>query len=150
MSKPLQAKEKSSENLAELASTLRRWQQIEDGSVAACTQIIEETQNPLIRLLMEIIRQDSVMHKKVQQVMIDSMEKQAISLTPEELGQIWESVERHAEVEKETLVLAEKAQQNCRLFVLRHLLTYLIEDEKKHDVLLAQLASFKRGIYPYA
>jgi uncharacterized protein YigA (DUF484 family) len=150
MSKAVQKKEKAAENLPELASTLRKWQEIEDASVAACTGIIERTENPLIRLVMEIIRQDSVMHKKVQQVMIDSLEKQAISLTPDELGQIWESIVRHAEMEKETLVLAEKARKNCRLFVLRHLLTYLIEDEQKHDRLLAQLESFKRGIYPYA
>jgi hypothetical protein len=150
MSKALPKKAKDAANLPELASTLRKWQEIEDASVAACTRIIEKTENPLIRLVMEIIRQDSVMHKKVQQVMLDSMEKQAISLTPEELGEIWESIERHAEMERETLVLAEKARENCKLFVLRHLLTYLIEDEQKHDRLLAQLESFKRGIYPYA
>lgn len=150
MAKPVEKKEKPVEELAELASTLRRWQEIEDASVAACTGIIAKTENPLIRLVMEIIRQDSVMHKKVQQVMLDSLEKQAISLTPEELGQIWESIVHHAEMEKETLALAEKARKNCRLFVLRHLLTYLIEDEQKHDRLLAQLESFKKGIYPYA
>jgi hypothetical protein len=150
MTKPVQKKVKPAEELAELASTLRRWQEIEDASVTACTGIIAKTENPLIRLVMEIIRQDSVMHKKVQQVMLDSMEKQAISLTPEELGQIWESIVHHAEMEKETLALAEKARKNCRLFVLRHLLTYLIEDERKHDRLLAQLESFKKGIYPYA
>jgi uncharacterized protein YigA (DUF484 family) len=143
-------KEKPAENLSELVSTLRRWQEIEDASVTACSGMIEKTQNPLIRLIMEIIRQDSVMHKKVQQVMIDSLEKQAISLTPEELGEIWESIERHAEMEKETIALAEKARRNCRLFVLRHLLTYLVDDEQKHDRLLAQLEDFKRGIYPYA
>ena len=143
-------KEKPAENLSELVSTLRRWQEIEDASVEACSGIMDKTQNPLIRLIMEIIRQDSVTHKKVQQVMIDSLEKQAISLTPEELGDIWESIERHAEMEKETIALAEKARRNCRLFVLRHLLTYLLEDEQKHDRLLAQLEDFKRGIYPYA
>lgn len=150
MSEAIQKKAKPAENTGELVTTLRRWQEIEDGSVEACSGIIEKTDNPLIRLVMEIIRQDSVMHKKVQQVMIDSLEKQAISLTPEELGQIWESIERHAEMEKETIALAEKARKNCRLFILRHLLTYLIEDEQKHDRLLAQLEDFKRGIYPYA
>ena len=36
------------------------------------------------------------MHKKVQQFMIDSLEKEAVSLTPEELGEIWEHVDsRH-------------------------------------------------------
>jgi len=143
-------KEKAVENLEELKTTIRRWQEIEVASVAQTTQIMERTQNPLIRLVMEIIRQDSVMHKRVQQVILDSLEKDAFTLTPEELGDIWEMVEKHAEMEKETIALAEKARRNCRLFVQRHLLTYLIEDEQKHDRLLAQLEDFKRKIYPYA
>ena len=142
--------EKAVENLEELKATIKRWQEIEVASVAQTTQIMERTQNPLIRLVMEIIRQDSVMHKRVQQVILDSLEKEAFTLMPEELGDIWEMVEKHAEMEKETIALAEKARRNCRLFVQRHLLTYLIEDEQKHDRLLAQLEDFKRKIYPYA
>ena len=135
---------------SELVGVLRKWQEIEDGSVASTTQITAKTKNPFIRLVMEIIRQDSIMHKKVQQFMIDSLEKEAVSLTPEELGEIWEQVERHAEMEKETIELAERLRKNCRLFVQRHLLTYLIEDERLHDRLLGQLEDFKRNIYPYA
>lgn len=90
------------------------------------------------------------MHYRVQQVLLDGIERQAFTLTPEELGEIWDLIEKHADMEKQTIVLAEKALSNCRLFVQRHLLTYLIEDEKKHDRLLGQLADFKRNIYPYA
>jgi len=111
---------------------------------------MEKTQNPLIRLVMEIIRQDSGMHKRVQQVILDSLGKQAFSLTPEELADIWDLIEKHAEMERETIALAEKARKNCRLFAQRTLLTYLIEDEQKHDRLLSQLEDFKRGLYPYA
>ncbi len=111
---------------------------------------MEKTKNPLIRLVMEIIRQDSIMHRKVQQAILDSVEKQAFSLTPEELAEIWDMLEKHSEMEKETLQLADKVRRNCRLFVQRHLLDYLLEDEQKHDRLLAQLEDFKRGIYPYA
>ncbi len=143
-------KEKAVESLEELQTTLRRWQEIEDASVAHTTALMERTKNPLIRLIMEIIRQDSVMHKRVQQVILDSLEQQAFTLTPEELADIWDMIEKHAELEKETLVLAEKARRNCRLFVQRHLLTYLIEDEQKHDRLMTQLEDFKRGSYPYA
>jgi hypothetical protein len=143
-------KPKIAENEPDLVATLKQWQLIEDGSIAQTTLIMEQTKNPLIRLVMEIIRQDSVMHRRVQQVLIDSMEKEAFSLAPEELAQIWHLVEKHAEMEKETIALAEKALKNCRLFVQRHLLNYLIEDEKKHDRLLGQLEDFKRGIYPYA
>ncbi len=143
-------KQKAAENLEELVTTLKRWQEIETAAVAQTSAIMEKTKNPFIRLVMEIIRQDSAMHKRVQQVILDSLEKEAFSLTPEELADVWTLIEEHAEMEKEPLVLAEKARRNCRLFAQRHLLTYLIEDEQKHDRLLAQLEDFKRNIYPYA
>jgi hypothetical protein len=141
---------KAAEDPEELTQVLKTWQGIETATVAHTTEVIGKTANPLIKLVMEIIRQDSEMHYRVQQVLLDSLEKQAFSLTPEELGEIWDMVEKHAAMEKQTLELAEKARNNCRLFVQRHLLTYLIEDEKKHDRLLGQLEDFKRGIYPYA
>jgi hypothetical protein len=141
---------KTAENPAELTAVLKTWQGLETATIAHTTDIIAKTKNPLIQLVMEIIRRDSEMHHRVQQVLLDSLEKQAFTLTPEELGEIWEMVEKHAEMEKATIELAEKARSNCRLFVQRHLLTYLLEDEKKHDRLLGQLEDFKRGIYPYA
>jgi hypothetical protein len=90
------------------------------------------------------------MHRRVQQAILDGLEKQAFSLTPEELADIWDLVETHIASEKETIELAEKARKNCRMFVPRYLLSYLAEDEKKHDHLLEQLEDFKRNLYPYA
>ncbi|MFZ0890039.1 MAG: hypothetical protein WA005_16460 [Candidatus Binataceae bacterium] len=148
--KPKAQEREKAASTPELVGLLRKWQVIEDGSVASTTAIIAKTKNPLIQLVMEIVRQDSVMHKRVQQFMIDSLEKEAVSLTPEELGEIWESVERHAAMEKETIELADELRKKCRLFVQRHLLTYLVEDERLHDRLLGQLEDFKRKIYPYA
>ncbi|MGB8478730.1 MAG: hypothetical protein WCE63_07805 [Acidobacteriaceae bacterium] len=130
-----------------LTSVLRQWQRIEDHSVESTTHIIQQTKNPFIQLLMEIIRQDSVMHKRVQQFILDSLEKKAVTLTPEDVGGIWESVEKHAAMEKETIELAVKAQKECHLFVESQLLTYLIEDEHLHDRLFDQLEDFKRKMY---
>jgi len=141
---------KISEKSQELITILNDWQALENATIRHTTEVIGKTKNPLIQLVMEIIRQDSTMHHRVQQVLLDSLEKQAFTLTPEELADIWEMIEKHAEMEKETIALAEKALSECRLFVQRHLLTYLIEDEKKHDRLLGQLEDFKRNIYPYA
>ena len=142
-------RQKAAENLEELLATLKRWQVVEEKAMAQCSTIMGKTENPLIRLIMEIIRQDSAMHKRVQQVIIDSLEKEAFSLTPEELADVWDLIEEHAEMEKETIELADKAQRNCRLFVQRHLVDYLVQDEQKHDRLLAQLNDFKRNLYPY-
>jgi len=146
--KPKSAASKS-DNTGEVAAILKTWQGLETAAISQTSEIIAKTHNPLIRLVMEIIRQDSVMHHRVQQVLLDSLEKEAITRTPEELADIWTMVEKHAEVEKQTIELAEKARDNCRLFVQRHLLTYLIEDEKKHDRLLGQLEDFKRSMHPY-
>ena len=82
-------KKTKAEELEQLKVTLREWQKVEDGSVENTTLILEKTQNPLIRLVMEILRQDSVMHKRVQQAILDSLEKEAFTLQPEELGEIW-------------------------------------------------------------
>jgi hypothetical protein len=143
-------KETKKEALETLKTTLRKWQGIEDGSIALTSSVLEKTKNPLIRLVMEIIQQDSVMHKKVQQAILDSLEKEAFSLQPEELADIWTMIEKHDEAEKEAIRMAEEAKKNCPLVIQRQLLEYLIEDEKKHDRLMGNLENFKRNIYPYA
>jgi len=143
-------KKTKKEALETLAARLRKWQGIEDGSVALTAQVLSKTKNPLIRLIMEIIQQDSVMHRKVQQAILDSLEKEAFSLQPEELAEIWGMIEKHDEAEKEAVRLAEESKENCPLLIQRQLLDYLLEDEKKHDRLMGNLEAFKRGIHPYA
>ena len=142
------AKQKElNENLVKI---LKQWQKIEDESVKSTSAIIAKTSNPIIRQIMEIIKQDSAMHKKVQQVIIDSFEKQAISLDPEELSDIWTMVEKHIELEKETVRLAEEARKSSNSFMIRYLLGYLMKDEQKHNEILQQMEDIKGGMYPYA
>ena len=133
-----------------LLKTLKKWQIVEDQSVKSTTEIMAKTNNPVVRHIMEIIRQDSAMHKRIQQLIIDSFEKEAITLSPEELGGIWEMVDKHIELEKETIRLAEESRKNSKNFVVRYLLGYLMTDEQKHNEILAQMEDVKSGIYPYA
>jgi hypothetical protein len=133
-----------------LLKTLKIWQVVEDQSVKSTKTIISKTKNPIVKHIMEIIQQDSAMHKRIQQLIIDSYEKQAFTLTPEELGEIWELVDKHIELEKETLRLAEESRKNSKNFLVRYLLGYLTTDEQKHNEILAQMEDIKSGIYPYA
>ncbi len=133
-----------------LVATLKKWQKIEDASVKSTSEIIGKTTNPVVKQVMEIIKQDSAMHKKVQQLLIDSFEKEAIQLQPEELSEVWGMIENHIELEKETVRLAEESRKNSNNFVVRYLLGYLMTDEQKHNDVLAQLEDVKRGMYPYA
>jgi uncharacterized tellurite resistance protein B-like protein len=147
--KPKPAKETKARQLEKLKTVLRKWLVIEDESIHQAGVVLDRTKNPVIRLVMEILRQDSVMHKKVQQAILDSLEKEAFSLQPEELAGVWEMIEKHDEAEKEAVRLAEEARKSCPLVIQQQLLSYLIEDEKKHDRLLGNLEGFKKRLYPY-
>ena len=143
------AKAKGPERTEELVSALREWQAIERQSIDTCAEIMEKSDNLLIRQFMEIIRNDSVQHHRVQQFIIDSLTKEAVKLTPEELAQVWDEITAHDEVERKTVELAKKLRDKCTFFVQRALLEYLITDEEKHDHLLSSLEDFKKNLYPY-
>lgn len=133
-----------------LVALLQKWQRYEDDTIKMTTDIIARTDNPLIREVMEIIRQDSAQHRRVQQFIVDTFTKEAIRLQPEELARIWELIEKHLELEEESVRLAEEARRDTRLLVQKYLLDYLLLDERKHVELLDNLNDIQKGMYPYA
>ena len=136
----------------EIIENMRRWQKIENASVASTGNVIEVTENPIVRMIMEIIQRDSQMHYRVQELIADSLESKTVSLTPEELGAVWDKIEKHIELEKKTVELAEKALSALRgkkMVVQEYLLDYLLIDENKHNRILETLGTLKKGMYPY-
>jgi hypothetical protein len=131
---------------------MRAWQKIENASVASTGKIIGQTDNPIIRIVMEIIQSDSQMHYRVQQLVADSLEKEAVSLTPEDLSSAWDAIEEHLNLEKKMVHNVREALEGIEkknMVVQEYLLHYLLEDERKHDRLLASLEKIKKGMYPY-
>ena len=135
-----------------IVANMKRWQKIENASVSSTSKIIEKTDNPIVRLIMEIIQRDSQIHYRVQEFIVDSLESKTISLTPDELADVWEQIEAHIALEKKTMKAAENslaALKGTKMVVQEYLLNYLIIDENKHDVILNTLKTIKRGMYPY-
>ncbi len=140
---------KGPERVDEMVEGLKKWQSIERKSMEQTAEIMESTANPVIRMIMEIIRQDSMMHHRVQQFMIDSLTREAVSLSPEEIGEIWTRIEEHDEMEKDVIRMAKELKEKAWSPVHKQLLEYLLTDEAKHDRLLEQLGELKKGLYPY-
>ncbi len=141
------------EKQEQLVEILRKWQHVETRSVAQAAEITDRTRNPAIRIVMEIIQRDSTLHHRVQQFIIDSLEGQAVTLSVEDLGQVWDAIEAHIEAERltgELVAAAQKALAGGKNVVQQYLLSYLAQDEKKHDQLLDNLALIKRGMYKSA
>ena len=140
------AKKKSSgpERLKFTVDVLRQWQGIERDAIETTAQIMEKTDNLLIRQIMEIIRNDSVQHHRVQQFLIDSVTKQAVTLSPDDLAEVWGQIEAHDELERQTIALARELLEQTTEPVHRILLNYLLTDEEKHDGILGELDDFKK------
>ena len=137
----------------ELADSMRHWQKIEDRSVESTGQVIAKTENPLIRLVMEIIQRDSQIHHRVQQFIIDSIENKPVALSTDEMASISEMIDNHLKIENDMVDLVDKALSDVKdkkMLVQEYLLNFLVEDEKKHASMLNALGSIKKGMYPYA
>ena len=132
------------ERLAKTVDVLRQWQGIERDAIETTAQIMEKTNNLLIRQIMEIIRNDSVQHHRVQQFIIDSMTKAAVTMTPEDLAEVWGQIEAHDELERQTIELAKELKEQTTEPMHVILLDYLLRDEEKHDTLLMDLDAFKK------
>ena len=135
----------------DITTTMKQWQKVENASILSTAQIIDKTENPLIRLVAEVIQRDSQIHHRVQQFIDDSIEHKAVSLTSDELVDVWSLIESHIKLELQTIDLAEqmlaatKGQQG--MIVQDYLVNYLLQDEQKHNDLLIRLDDVKKGIY---
>ena len=135
-----------SNRVENMVNVLRQWQGLERQALNDTALVMEETENPLIRMVMEIIRHDSLMHHRVQQFLVDSVTKKAIAVTREDIGEIWEKIEAHDKMEKKTIELAKELKKNAWSPVHKQLLSYLLIDEQKHDTLLQELSEIKKGM----
>ncbi len=136
----------------QLVELMKRWQKVEDASVVSCARIAQQSDHPLLRLLMAIILRDSQTHLAVQQMVIDSFEQEHPALAPSDLADVWDLIDSHIEIEKQTIGLAQEALgalKNGKMVIPQYLVEYLLEDERKHANLLDHLAGIKRGMYPY-
>ena len=136
----------------EVVSSMKSWKQLENATITVTAQVMEKTKNPIIRLIMEVIQRDSQMHYRVQEWIADSLEDKTVSLTPDEIGEVWEIIERHIELEKKSVEIAEQILASLKdkaMVIQAYLLNYLLEDEQKHNNLLSSLNSIKKKMYPY-
>jgi len=130
----------------EMVGVLRQWQGLERRAMNDTAEIMEKTTSPLIRVLMEIIRHDSLMHHRVQQFLIDSLLTDAVTVTREDIADVWDQLEAHDKMEKKTIQMAEELRKKAWNPVHKLMLDYLLREEGKHDSLIAQLDGFKKDL----
>jgi bacterioferritin (cytochrome b1) len=135
-----------------LVAELKNWQKTEGAAVNQMEKLSKATDHALIKLVADVIHSDSLRHAKVQQMIVDSIEKGAHPLTPDDLGKVWDLIEEHIKTEQHMVANVRKALDSMKgrkMVVQQYLLEYLLFDEEKHDLLLEKLEGIKKGMYPY-
>ena len=139
------AKQKPAEQSGAFLKLIRDWQKLEDETIKHADNLMKKSKNRLIKMTMEMIKHDSQKHKAMQQMLIDSLTKEAFILSPEDLASLSDGLNKHLAAEAKSLELADEALNTSELFVTRYILSYLIADEQKHHSLLNKLNELKRA-----
>ena len=133
------------ENSEEFLTLIKEWQALEDRTITSAEELMGKTNNPLVKMTMEMIKHDSEKHRVMQQMIIDSITKETIHLSPDELAPLSDMLNKHLEAEAKSLSLADAALERSELFITRYILSYLIADETKHHSLINKLNELKRA-----
>jgi len=144
---------KTKEIQEDLVKRMQHWQKVERESVASTTKVLEQTNHPLLRLVLEIIRRDSELHDRIQQFIIDHVASRPVTLSPDDLAGVSAPLEHHLRLEDQMVEAVNSSVEKIRghkMLIEEYLLDFLVQDEKKHAALLRALDSVKRGLYPYA
>lgn len=135
----------------QIVSGMERWEKIEDGAFVSTARIIEKTDNPFIRLVMEIIQGDTGMHHAVQEWIARSIAGEAAALSYDDMDRVWKQVEQHMETERQMMTMVKEmlaAVKGKRMVMQEYFLNFLLEDETKHANLLSRLEQIKMGLLP--
>jgi rubrerythrin len=138
-------KKTSAEDTDMLIAALEDWMELEDETIKHAEATLKKTKNKLVKMTMEMIKNDSQKHKAMQKLLADSLTKEALILTPDDLVDLSDGLNKHLAAEARTLEIADAALNNSKLFVTRYILSYLIADEQKHHALLSKLNELKRA-----
>jgi bacterioferritin (cytochrome b1) len=130
----------------ELLALLRKWKGVEASTIKSCNAILKKAKNPIMITLTTAIRNDSEKHASILQLVMDSMTKMAYELSPDDLAGVSALLNKHIELEQESIDTANKAIELTRDGVTKQLLKLILEDEKKHKMMATRMSELKYRI----
>ena len=136
----------------QIASTMKDWKLLEKRSAESIDKVKAKCANPLICLMMDIIENDAVVHERLQELIVSSLQKQQITLSLDEVGEVIELIREHTRIKGEMIQKTESVldQLNDKsLRIQEFLLKTIIADEKKHKEMLEGVEKIRQGLYPY-
>jgi hypothetical protein len=129
---------KATEKSGDLLDVMVDWMDTETGTILYARNEIPKATNPLTKTMLKVIRLEAEKNSLIQQMIVESVKKEAVHLSPEELATFSEHLNRYIEAEEKALSRAEAATNWHESSVPLSLLTFLVSDMKQQNCLLRQ------------
>ena len=135
-----------------IVSTIRDWGLLEQESSESIEQVKAKCGNPLVFLVMDIIETDAGLHKRLQEFIVNSLEHEPLTLSPDEVAEVIGLIRDHTRLKARMVDKVEKTMEMTKdksLGIQVFLLRTLLADEKKHKEMLEGIEKVMQGLYPY-
>lgn len=90
-----------------------------------------------------MIKSDSKKHQSILKLIIESMTKKAMVLSPEEPDTVATLLNKHLTIEQKSITTAQAAIELSSDAVVKKLLKLILEEEKRHEKLIEQINTWK-------
>ena len=132
----------------EFLQFLRSWQRADRKAIAKAEKLSARTDNPLISMIMGMIAHDSRRRELIQQMLINSLTRQAVHISPDELNMLAKSLDEHIEMHEAFYQGAQDAFARSELVATRFFLSQLMADEERYHDLARQLDELRQASIP--
>ena len=127
----------------DLIKAMEAWMDSEDQTINDAEYMKKEADSPFVKMTMEMLIRDAEKHKIIQQMVIDSLTKEAVHLTPDEYAPLKEVLNTHIVEETESLMRVVATLDKKEPRITRYLLSYLGADEAGDRELVGKLNELK-------
>jgi len=130
----------------DLIKAMEAWMDSEDQTIKDAEYMKNEADSPFVKMTMEMLIHDAEKHKIIQQMVIDSLTKEAIHLSPNEFAPLKEVLNTQIVEERESLMRVMATLDKKEPRITRYLLSYLGADEAGRRELVGRLNELKLSI----
>ena len=123
-------------NKGDFVGDLTSWQSAETKVIDCAAKAIPKVKTTLARTVLQALKLEAEKRRLIQQMILDSETKESIHLSPDELKELSVQLNAHLDAEEEAAKFGKEAFDKIELPVPRYLLSYLLEDLKRHNSLL--------------
>ena len=127
----------------DLLNALGKWWMIEDETIDYSKSMTAKHDNPIIKLAMAFLRLDSMKHKALLGMLEDSLTKEAMHLSYDELSELYAGLSVHLEAEETIYEQIDEMLKDDKTFEHRFISSMIGDNRDKYEKLFAHIEEVK-------